>query len=161
MNALKYGVTSVNGYFCEEGGTPSKEVSLLVANINHDSSFKSNLFSLSEYFNQDSFIYKPLNGMAYEIGTNYSHNPGYKVEIERGNIHITINAEFMTKFGNRKTGISFTNFKKIIIMKCPNCGAEVSTEDVRCPECYIHIEKAIKLKGETMDKIGVGAADSE
>lgn len=90
-----YGVTSLIGKYAEGGTTfPGKETSYFVVNINDDPQFYDNMFKLSEYFNQDSFLYKPkdsknatligTNGLPRNTGLN---NPGYGEQIDVGEFH--------------------------------------------------------------------------
>lgn len=69
---LGYGVTALDGKYAEAGMTyPGKETSYFVVNRNNDPEFFNNIFKLSEYFNQDSFLYKPAGTTdAKLIGTN-------------------------------------------------------------------------------------------
>src|SRR4051812_15108488 len=55
---LGYGVTTVTGPYLEGGGQVQEE-SYIVVNLKDDPSFKKNLLNLSEYHNQDTFLYKP------------------------------------------------------------------------------------------------------
>lgn len=89
---LGYGVTSLDGKYAEAGTTfPGKETSYFVVNIKDDPEFFDNLFELSEYFNQDSFLYKPKNTVSAQlVGTNYAERneifgtPGYNQTIDIG-----------------------------------------------------------------------------
>lgn len=92
---LGYGVTSLDGKYAEEGMTyPGKETSYFVVNRTDDPNFKDQIFKLSEYYNQDSFLYKPINSMNAElIGTNNAERdpnfgvPGYNHSIDVGEFH--------------------------------------------------------------------------
>lgn len=76
-----YGVTSQDGFYIEKDSDQrfgGKEVSFLVVNLNNDPDFFKNLFDLSEFFNQDSFLYKkPNDDEAVLVGTNGSDDPGF------------------------------------------------------------------------------------
>lgn len=64
----------------------------IVVNLQDDDKFYDNLFRLSEYYNQDGFIYKPKgSSVAYLVGTNGSPNPGYGNRAEIGKIHHSAN----------------------------------------------------------------------
>lgn len=67
-----YGVTELEGGYDESGkGRVKGEKSFLVVNLKDDPNFKDNLFKISEYYNQDSFLYKPKDSKeAFEVGTN-------------------------------------------------------------------------------------------
>lgn len=107
--ALGYGVTSLDGRFAEAGQMyPGKETSYFVVNRNDDPEFFDNIFKLSEYFNQDSFLYKPAGVMSAKlIGTNLAERnpefgqPGYEQEIEVGEFHPNGFEDALSKMGNK------------------------------------------------------------
>ena len=81
---LHYGVTEL-GNRAEPYYNVTSGSQYVVTNLVHDKNFKKNIFTLSEYFNQDSFLYKPECDInAYLIGTNHSENPGYGIEKLQG-----------------------------------------------------------------------------
>ena len=90
-----YGVTSLIGRHAEGSTTfHGKATSYFAVNINDDPRFYNNLFKLSEYFNQDSFLFKPKDSLrAALIGTNglpgdiSLNNPGYGGQIDVGEFH--------------------------------------------------------------------------
>ena len=97
--SLGYGVTNINGNYIENYGTINAielgEGSFLVVNLKNDSDFKKHIFELSEYYNQDCFLFKPKGSdEAYSIGTNYGEYPGYGNEVNLGVLHINIYNEF-------------------------------------------------------------------
>jgi hypothetical protein len=104
-----YGVTSLDGRFAEAGEMfPGKETSYFVVNRNNDPEFFNNVFRLSEYFNQDSFLYKPEGTMeAKLIGTNNAERnedwgqPGYQQEINVGEFHPEGFEGALSKMGNK------------------------------------------------------------
>jgi hypothetical protein len=106
---LGYGVTSLDGRFAEAGEMfPGKETSYFVVNRNEDPEFFNNIFALSEYFNQDSFLYKPAGSMSAKlIGTNNAERnedwgqPGYNGEIEVGDFHPNGFEGALSKMGNK------------------------------------------------------------
>jgi hypothetical protein len=106
---LGYGVTSLDGRFAEAGQMfPGKETSYFVVNRNDDPEFFNNLFKLSEYFNQDSFLYKPKGTMSAKlIGTNNAERnedwgqPGFQGEIEVGEFHPNGFEGALSKMGNK------------------------------------------------------------
>ena len=100
-----YGVTSIAGNFIENYNTPNaKEIgesSFLVVNLNNDCNFYDNIFVLSEYYNQDCFLYKPKDSdEAYSIGTNNSKWPGYNNRVPAGKLYINMKSEFLSRIGN-------------------------------------------------------------
>ena len=95
---MGYGVTRVAGSYVEGEEFEVQEESFVVVNLNDAPNFKDDLFKLSEYYNQDSFLYKPINDeYAYLIGTNMSDFPGYKETINIGKFEKKINATFMSR----------------------------------------------------------------
>jgi hypothetical protein len=106
---LGYGVTSLDGRFAEAGEMfPGKETSYFVVNRNEDPEFFNNIFALSEYFNQDSFLYKPAGVTSAKlIGTNNAERnedwgqPGYNQEIEVGEFHPAGFEGALSKMGNK------------------------------------------------------------
>lgn len=109
---LGYGVTNIKGNYIENLGTINAvelgENSFFVVNLNNDDKFKQNIFELSEYYNQDCFLYKPRGcDNAYNIGTNQSEYPGYGNEDNLGKLHINIENEFLSCIGN--SSFAFTN----------------------------------------------------
>ena len=109
--AYGYGVTSINGNYIENFGTiKAREVgekSFFVVNIHNDENFEKNIFALSEYYNQDCFLYKPKgSNVAYNIGTNTGDYPGYGKADCIGNLHISIDSEFLSRVGNASFAFS-------------------------------------------------------
>lgn len=109
---LRYGVTNVRGSYKECGQNESQEESFLVVNLNNDPNFKNNIFKLSEYYNQDSFLYSPKDSdESYLIGTNNASFPGFGNEIPNGKFHSNVQSLFMSRIGNR--GFCFTNGERV------------------------------------------------
>lgn len=109
---LGYGVTQVRGSYKEYGQNESQEESLFVVNLKNDTNFKKNIFKLSEYYNQDSFMYSPKGtDEGFLIGTNNAEFPGYGKEVPSGKFKRDIQSMFMSRIGNK--GFSFTNGEKI------------------------------------------------
>lgn len=103
--SLGYGVTNIRGNYIEGYGTINAaelgENSFFVVNLNNDGNFKQHIFELSEYYNQDCFLFKPKGSdEAYNIGTNYGEYPGYGNEENLGKLHINVDNEFLTRVGN-------------------------------------------------------------
>lgn len=109
---LGYGVTEIRGSYKECGQSESQEESMLVVNLKDDPKFKQNLFKLSEYYNQDSFMYSPKGSdESVLIGTNKASFPGYGNEIPNGKFKRDVQSLYMSRVGNR--GFSFTNGEKV------------------------------------------------
>lgn len=109
---MGYGVTRISGNYIENYKNANEhevsESSFLVVNLNGDTNFYNNIFKLSEYYNQDSFLYKSKNDdVAYLIGTNNAEFPGYNQKISTGKFHMNIDSEFLSRYGNKS--FSFTN----------------------------------------------------
>lgn len=103
--SLGYGVTNIRGNYIENYGTIDAvelgESSFFVVNLKDDPNFKQNIFELSEYYNQDCFLFKPKGSdEAYNIGTNYGEYPGYGNADSIGKLHINIDNEFLSRVGN-------------------------------------------------------------
>lgn len=112
---LKYGVTEIRGVFREEGCTgcdSDSEDSFLVVNLSDDPNFKDNLFRLSEYYNQDCFMYSPYGtDKGVLVGTNSSSQPGYKAEVEAGSFNKHVESMYMSRIGN--AGFAFGDAEKM------------------------------------------------
>lgn len=107
---MGYGVTNVRGTYREGGadGTDVQEESFLVVNLKDDAGFKAKIFQLSEYYNQDSFMYSPKGSdEAVLVGTNNCDFPGYGEEIPTGKLQKNVSSMFMTRVGNK--GFSFAD----------------------------------------------------
>lgn len=103
---LRYGVTKMHGNFIEDfGKINAKEVgeeSFFVVNLNDDPDFYNNIFALSEYYNQDSFLYKPKgSNHAYQCGTNNAGWPGYGNRYDSGELHVNVDYQFLSRVGNK------------------------------------------------------------
>lgn len=107
---LGYGVTNVRGSYREGGyeGTDEQEESFFIVNLKNDPNFKQTIFNLSEYYNQDSFLYSPMGSdEAILIGTNNCDFPGYGNEISAGSLQKNVQSMFMTRIGNK--GFAFAD----------------------------------------------------
>lgn len=109
---LGYGVTKVAGSYVEDAknnpDNEQQEESYIVVNLNDDPDFYNNLFRLSEYYNQDSFLYKSEGeDEAYLVGTNKGDFPGYNEKSSVGKFNEKVNATFMSRIGS--SGFAFTN----------------------------------------------------
>lgn len=100
-----YGVTSIRGNYIENFDTPqAKEVgenSYFIVNLKDDPNFYQNIFTLSELYNQDCFLFKAKDSDdAYNIGTNVGQWPGYDVKEPAGKFHTNVKSEFLSRIGN-------------------------------------------------------------
>lgn len=103
---LGYGVTEIGGTYIEglksDNPIPTVENSFFVTNINDDPNFFDELFKLSEYFNQDSFLYKPKGKkQAYLYGTNEDMFIGYGNRRIAGVLHLNVKYEYLSRIGNK------------------------------------------------------------
>ena len=72
-----YGVIRVKGCYAEIGKDVEKENSFLVFDLNDSNKFLDNIYCQSENFEQDCFLYKPIDEhVAYLIGTNDKYGKG-------------------------------------------------------------------------------------
>lgn len=107
---LGYGVAKIRGAY-REGGIAKEtgddqEERFFAANLNDDPDFKNKIFEISEYFNQDSFLYSPVGSDdAFLVGTNSNGFPGYGNELKSGKLHAYVSSQFMSRIGN--AGFSF------------------------------------------------------
>lgn len=115
---LGYGVTKVYGTYIEGFGSEKQkdeevdEESFFVVNINEDPDFKDNLFKLSEYYNQDNFLYKEKDSDdAFLVGTNMHNFPGYEEEKYIGQFYEKVTSQFMSRIGS--TGFAFAEPKDL------------------------------------------------
>lgn len=100
-----YGVTRIAGNYIENYNTPSSmevgEESFFIVNLNDDPSFFEKIFELSEYYNQDCFLYKPKDSEeGFNVGTNFTEWPGYGVQEPAGKFHAKVDNEFLSRIGN-------------------------------------------------------------
>lgn len=96
-----YGVTSVMGLY-PEGGVPKTEESFLVVNLPDDPEFYDVLFRLSEWYNQDTFLYKAKGEPeAVLVGTNDDDFVGYGNTRPAGQFAKNVQGEFMSRLKNK------------------------------------------------------------
>ena len=96
-----YGVTSVMGLY-PEGGVPKTEESFLVVNLPDDPEFYDVLFRLSEWYNQDTFLYKPKDEPeAVLVGTNDDDFVGYGNTRPAGQFAKNVQGEFMSRLKSK------------------------------------------------------------
>ena len=77
LRNLGYGVIRVKGCYAEVGRPVEKENSFLVFDLDDTPDFKDKIFEQSELYEQDCFLYKPLDEeVAYLIGTNDDFGKG-------------------------------------------------------------------------------------
>ncbi|MCW3977140.1 MAG: hypothetical protein NWE77_04335 [Candidatus Bathyarchaeota archaeon] len=101
-----YGVTSVMGSYIEGFKTDAakevKEHSFFVVNLNDDEGFRDEIFKLSEFYCQDSFLFVNRGGQETSlVGTNKDEFPGYGKEAAQGHFIGGEEAEFMSRVGQR------------------------------------------------------------
>lgn len=66
-----YGVIRVKGFYTAVDKTIERENSFLVFDLNDSNDFLENIYVQSEFYEQESFLYKPIDeNVAYLIGTN-------------------------------------------------------------------------------------------
>ena len=107
-----YGIIKVRGSYREYGKQEAQEESYFVVNLNDDPDFKKKMFEISEYYNQDSFMYSPKGtDEGFLIGTNKAAWPGYGNEEPSNKFKRDVQSIFMSRIGNR--GFSFTNGDRI------------------------------------------------
>lgn len=102
LRALGYGVIRVKGCYAEIGRPLEKENSFLVFDLDDSEDFMQNIYDLSEYYEQDCFLYKPVNEeVAYLIGTNDDYGKG-KIDLAG---YMIINSETASAFTKAASGI--------------------------------------------------------
>ena len=102
----RYGVTSVMGIYIEGFKTKAakevREHSFFVVNLEDDEDFRDEIFKLSEFYCQDSFLFVNKGAQeAFLIGTNKDDFPGYGKEAPQGPFVVGEEAEFMSRVGQR------------------------------------------------------------
>jgi hypothetical protein len=144
---LGYGATRVTGSYLEDGKHEVLEESYIVVNLNGDKNFKINISILSEFFNQDSFLYSPLDSIeSYLIGTNSSEFPGYGESVYCGKFKEKVNATYLSRIGS--TGFAFISDDnpesehKYLTFKDRKMNRQIKLEMVK----YFHIE-SMEQKG--------------
>lgn len=105
LRALGYGVIRVKGCYAEIGRPLEKENSFLVFDLEDTKDFMQNIYDLSEYNEQDCFLYKPVDEeVAYLVGTNDHYGKG-KIDLAG---FMKINSETADAFTKVASGtISF------------------------------------------------------
>ncbi len=105
LRELGYGVIRVKGCYAEVGRPIGKENNFLVFDLEDSHEFREKIYEHSERYNQDSFLFKPINeDNAYLIGTNDVFGKG-KIK-NLGILHInSITAENYSEVGSGR--ISF------------------------------------------------------
>lgn len=100
--------------------------STIVLNLQNDSRFYDNLFMLSEYYNQDAFIYKaPDEEAAYWVGTNNAPAPGYGNKVEVGYLHRKVDNELIHQLESMLSQMS--DIKDVIhSMKQPSVSEDMA-----------------------------------
>ena len=87
LRSLGYGVIRVMGCYAEIGKPIEKENSFIAFDLSDTDNFMENIYNLSEHYDQDCFLYKPIDEeTAYLIGTNDDYGKG-KIDLV-GYLHI-------------------------------------------------------------------------
>ena len=68
LRKLGYGVTKITGWYTEENREMARENSFLIVNLNDEELFRDNLAKLSEFYDQECFLYKKFG---YDIPAVY------------------------------------------------------------------------------------------
>lgn len=110
LRSLGYGIIRLKGYYAEIDKSIGKENSYLVFDPEDTEEFRDNIYEHSERYNQDCFLFKPVNkDCACLIGTNDDFGKG-KVE-EVGILRInSVTAENYSEVGSGR--ISFEKAKE-------------------------------------------------
>lgn len=100
-----YGVIRVKGCYAEIGQDVEKENSYLIFDLNDSKDFLESIYSQSEFYEQDCFLFKPIDEhVAYLIGTNDRYGKG-KISVAGV---MRINSESSENYSEVKSGrISF------------------------------------------------------
>ena len=102
LRVLGYGVIRVKGCYAEIGRPLEKENSFLVFDLEDSKDFMQNIYELSEYNEQDCFLYKPVDEeVAYLIGTNDDYGKD-KIDLAG---YMKINSETASAFTKVASGI--------------------------------------------------------
>ena len=111
LRNLGYGVIRVKGCYAEIGRNVEKENSFLVFDLDDTPDFKERIYEQSEYYEQDCFLYKPIEGKrAYLIGSNDDF--GKHEEKDAGFLHINLTtAENYSEVGSGR--ISFETEEQV------------------------------------------------
>lgn len=102
-----YGVTVVKGSYIENFTQPTAvevvEQSFFVVNLADEAGFETMLFTLSEEYGQDSFLFIPKGAVgAYLFGTSETNTfPPYGDKYDVGDLKLGKEDEFMTRVKNR------------------------------------------------------------
>lgn len=120
LSCYSYGVTLIGEKYIKQVGAskaaPIPEQSILVVNTDNSPYFYKVLFRLSEYFNQDYFLYKPKDAYsAYKVYTNAARYEKEGKEIimygekqNAGRLYCHISDEFLARL-NRKSSVITTD----------------------------------------------------
>lgn len=100
LRALGFGIIRLKGCYAEIGQDVEKENSYLIFDLNDSKDFLEKIYSQSEFYEQDCFLYKPVDEeKAYLIGTNDNFGKD-KIEYV-GVLHINkLNAEQYSEIGS-------------------------------------------------------------
>ena len=88
LRELGYGVTKITGWFPEKDKEVARENSFLTVNLNDEESFRSNIFELSELYEQDSFLYKKAGRDIPVVYVHTNDDTGKGIEELAGRLRI-------------------------------------------------------------------------
>lgn len=122
LSCYSYGITLIGDKYIRQVGAskaaPIPEQSILVVNTENSPNFYKVLFRLSEYFNQDYFLYKPQNtNSAYKVYTNAARYEKEGKEIimygemqNVGKLYCHISDEFLARLNSKSSVITTDEF---------------------------------------------------
>lgn len=122
LSCYSYGITLIGDKYIRQVGAskaaPLPEQSILVVNTENSPNFYKVLFRLSEYFNQDYFLYKPKDTYsAYKVYTNAARYEKEGKEIimygekqNAGKLYCHISDEFLARLNSKSSAITTDEF---------------------------------------------------
>lgn len=122
LSCYSYGITLIGEKYIKQVGAskaaPISEQSILVVNTENSPNFYKVLFRLSEYFNQDYFLYKPKDAYsAYKVYTNAARYEKEGKEIimygekqNAGRLYCHISDEFLARLNSKSSAITTDEF---------------------------------------------------
>lgn len=132
LSCYSYGITPIGEKYIKQVGAskaaPIPEQSILVVNTDNSPNFYKVLFKLSEYFNQDYFLYKPQNAYsAYKVYTNAARYEKEEKEIimygekqKAGRLYCHISDEFLARLNSKSSVITTDEFLPSNTQNLPN-----------------------------------------
>lgn len=132
LSCYSYGVTLIGEKYIKQVGAskaaPIPEQSILVVNTDNSPYFYKVLFRLSEYFNQDYFLYKPKDTYsAYKVYTNAARYEKEGKEIimygekqNAGRLYCHISDEFLARLNSKSSVLITDEFLPSNTQNLPN-----------------------------------------